>query len=90
MKSYKFRVIGRVQGVWYRKFVLNVASSLKLFGYVKNMPDRSVEISANFETQEDLESFISKLYDGSTFSKVSDVECKEIEFVDYKNFEKRV
>ncbi len=39
-------IIGRVQGVFYRASTLEQAQSLNLTGWVKNLPDASVEILA--------------------------------------------
>ncbi len=39
-------VSGRVQGVGYRFFVFRAASRLGLSGYVRNLPNGSVEVSA--------------------------------------------
>jgi acylphosphatase len=90
MNTYKFTVFGKVQGVWYRKYVLQVADSLGFVGYVKNLPNGNVEVVVNLELQTELESFVSKLYEGSTFSKVTDVECIKIDFEDFKDFGIRV
>ncbi|MCX6773531.1 MAG: acylphosphatase [Candidatus Micrarchaeota archaeon] len=38
---------GRVQGVFFRSFVNQLAHSMKLKGYVKNLDDGDVEIVAN-------------------------------------------
>lgn len=41
-----FTVTGRVQGVFFRDSTRQVAQSLKLTGYARNMPDGSVEVLA--------------------------------------------
>ena len=82
-------VTGRVQGVNYRRFVVEMAQALGYFGYVKNMNDGSVEVVINATYEEDLEFFISKLYDGSMFSDVHDVTCRKIEHMIFDDFEKR-
>lgn len=82
-------VTGRVQGVNYRRFVIEMAQALGYVGYVKNMNDGSVEVVINATYEEDLEFFISKLYDGSMFSDVHDVCCKKIEHMIFDDFEKR-
>jgi acylphosphatase len=89
MNSYKFTIFGRVQGVWYRKYVMQIAKTLGFVGYVKNLPSGCVEVVVNLDLQSELESFVSKLYEGSTFSKVKDVECIKIDFIDFEKFEKR-
>jgi acylphosphatase len=43
-------VRGRVQGVGYRSFVADCAYATGVHGYVKNLPDRTVEIVAEGST----------------------------------------
>ena len=90
MNSYRFIVLGRVQGVWYRRYVMQIAKTLDFVGYVKNLKNGSVEVVVNLDLQSELEAFVTKLYEGSTFSKVTDVECIKIDFIDFEKFEKRV
>ena len=89
MNSYKFTVTGKVQGVWYRKYVTKVSKELDLVGYVKNLDNGNVEVVVNLELQTELEDFVSKLYEGNVFSKVKDVEGIQVDFIDFKKFEKR-
>ena len=89
MSTYRLIVTGRVQGVNYRRFVVDMAKALDYFGYVRNISDGSVEVVINAEYEEDLEFFISKLYDGSMFSDVKDVMCKKIDNMVFNDFEKR-
>ena len=42
----KFRVEGRVQGVWFRESTRQQASRLAIRGYAINLPDGSVEVLA--------------------------------------------
>ncbi|MEM7443144.1 MAG: acylphosphatase [Pseudomonadota bacterium] len=44
--ALRLRVIGRVQGVWFRAWTVKQASALKLDGWVRNRTDGSVEILA--------------------------------------------
>lgn len=89
MNTYTLNVRGRVQGVNYRRFVIEMAKALGYVGYVKNLSDGSVEVVINATYEEDLEFFISKLYDGSMFSDVHDVTCKKIDKLIFDDFEKR-
>ena len=41
-RALDFRVVGKVQGVWFRKHTKVEADRLGLAGHVKNMPDDSV------------------------------------------------
>jgi acylphosphatase len=42
----RFRVVGRVQGVFYRQSTADEAGRLGLSGSVRNLPDGSVEVVA--------------------------------------------
>jgi len=42
----KFRVEGRVQGVWFRESTRQQAEPLGITGYAINLPDGSVEVLA--------------------------------------------
>ena len=80
MKSYKFRVTGRVQGVYYRVSVQKNALKYHYKGYVKNMLDKSVEACVRCQESE-VERFIEILKEGSHVSRVDNIEpftCDEI------------
>ncbi|MEM0154209.1 MAG: acylphosphatase [Methanothrix sp.] len=46
MQAVKITVHGIIQGVGYRALVMEIATSLAISGYVKNMQDGSVHILA--------------------------------------------
>jgi len=73
MKSYKFFVSGRVQGVYYRANVAKNAKKAGFKGYVKNLEDGRVEAGVSCEEHE-LEVFRSILKKGSPLSKVTHIE----------------
>ena len=54
------QVFGRVQGVGFRYFTLSIANELGLFGWVRNMPDGSVQLVAEGPTAQ-LDKFVSRL-----------------------------
>ena len=43
MKTYRLRVHGRVQGVWFRESMRLEAERLNVTGWVRNTPDGAVE-----------------------------------------------
>ena len=66
---------GRVQGVFYRGFTQELAESLGLNGWVKNLSDGRVE--AVFEGDRDLiESAIRKCYAGPPSSQVTNIDIQ--------------
>ena len=72
MKSYKFLIIGRVQGVYYRKNICDNALNSKFSGYVKNLSDGSVEAAVSCEESR-VDDFIEILKKGSQSSRVDSV-----------------
>lgn len=73
------RVSGKVQGVFYRDFVVKHARHLALTGYVRNMPDFTVEIVAQ-GFRDSLEEFLEHARRGPFLARVSrcDVEWREL------------
>ena len=65
-------VSGMVQGVGYRFFVTRLAASLGLAGWVKNLPDGRVEITAEGDRSL-IESMISDLRTGHPYASVNRV-----------------
>jgi acylphosphatase len=63
-------VLGRVQGVFYRASCQEVAQRLGLTGWVKNLPDGSVEVLAQGE-KEKIEKLIEWCKKGPPGAKVS-------------------
>ncbi len=71
-KELYARVNGRVQLVMYRDFVKRNARALGLVGYVKNLPDGSVEVVAQGK-EESLLKLIERMHHGSLLSHVDDI-----------------
>jgi len=90
MEVYRFIVTGRVQGVWYRKFVSRGAMKMRIEGYVKNLADKSVEVVAVL-FDEDVEKFQKILQDGSPISSVESIDMTILDGDDlvYDGFEIR-
>jgi acylphosphatase len=87
--TYRFLVSGRVQGVWYRKFVSENAKKKGFKGYVRNLPDGRVEVVANIENEERLKEFIEILKEGSPYSVVENIEYEQIPDLEFSDFEIR-
>lgn len=69
----RYLVHGRVQGVGFRWFVRREADRLGLAGYVRNLPDGTVEVVARGEPSE-LTLLERVLERGPAFAHVDDVE----------------
>ncbi len=68
---------GRVQGVGYRYFCQNIADVYELTGWVKNLPDETVEIEIQGEI-ENVNLFKKELKMGPSLANVSEVIANEI------------
>jgi acylphosphatase len=72
MTTYRYLVRGRVQGVGYRYFALQVADELGVSGFARNLPDGSVEVVAEGE-EKALADFEARLGVGPSFGRVDGV-----------------
>ncbi|EDZ61173.1 Acylphosphatase [Sulfurimonas gotlandica GD1] len=88
MKNYKFKITGKVQGVYYRASVQKKAQNAGYSGYIKNMPDGSVEACVTCHTSK-LEYFMNLLKQGSADSEVNAIERSECDENFSEDFEVR-
>lgn len=77
MSAVRFVVSGRVQGVGFRWFVMREATRLDLAGFVRNLPDGSVEVVAQGGAAA-LTSLESVLAQGPPAARVSHVDKSHI------------
>ncbi len=77
MISCEIVVTGKVQGVGFRRFVLDLANSYNISGYVKNRYTRDVYILATGDSTS-IEVFIKEVSKGNIFSRVKNVSSFEI------------
>lgn len=82
------KVIGQVQGVGYRFSALQMATALKLTGYVKNLPDESVYIEAQGNADSVME-FIAWCKTGTGRARVQAVEYSFLPAIGFMNFQIR-
>jgi len=78
MKWYRFIIFGRVQGVYYRKSVSQAMMKKQFKGYIKNLPDGTVEVVAEVFDDE-FDTFMSILKEGSPLSSVEDIQYEIID-----------
>jgi acylphosphatase len=89
VKTYRFLVSGKVQGVYYRKHIQEMAREAGFRGYVRNLPDGRVEAVVNIENEDRLKEFLAILKKGSPWSRVEEIKYEEIPFVEFNDFEIR-
>lgn len=73
MTAHRYLVSGRVQGVGFRWFVMREAGRLGLEGYVRNLPDGTVEVVARGAEQamDELEQILAR---GPATARIDGVE----------------
>lgn len=76
LRCVRVRVRGRVQGVGYRASALDCARALGLGGWVRNLPDGSVELHVEGALR-DVDALIAFCREGPTLARVDEVELRE-------------
>jgi len=77
MKHIQIHVVGKVQGVFFRKSTKTTAEYLGIKGWVKNLPNGSVLIEAQ-GTDDALSKLIDWCKIGPTYARVDRVEVEEV------------
>ncbi|MVN19974.1 acylphosphatase [Mucilaginibacter arboris] len=85
-KHLDIKVSGKVQGVSYRATTKAVADQLGIKGFVKNEEDGSVYVEAEGDAPM-IVSFLEWCHEGPDTARVEQVESKEGEMKNYRNFE---
>ena len=90
MESYRFVIHGKVQHVYYRKFVSQALMRQQIQGSIRNLSDGTVEVVARL-WEEDVDAVLSALHQGSPASEVENIETAILEEDDliYDGFEIR-
>jgi len=85
MKTVRLIIKGKVQGVFYRATAKDVADLLGIKGWVRNLPDNNVEITAT-ATDELLQKFIAWCKQGPPRARVNEVIVEELNPEEFKGF----
>lgn len=89
MKQVYLKIYGRVQGVFFRNSAQEKASQLNITGWVRNVSDETVEITAQ-GSKEDLQKLIDWCYNGPRLAEVDKIEVKwQLVEDKFENFEIR-
>lgn len=87
MKKVRAIVSGRVQGVWYRAHTREQAVALGIVGFVRNLPDGTVEIVAQGEDAQ-VDTLMDWARIGPRMAEVIDVRVREMaEDEEFDSFE---
>jgi len=85
MKTVRLIIKGKVQGVFYRATAKDIADLLGIKGWVRNLPDNNVEITAT-ATDELLQKFIAWCKQGPPRARVNEVIVEELNPEEFKGF----
>ena len=85
MKSVHVTVSGKVQGVWYRAWVLGAAQKLGLYGWVRNKTNGDVE-AVFCGSEEKTDQMVKQCWDGSPASNVTGVTVTPADLVEDERF----
>ena len=85
IKNYQIQVVGKVQGVWFRKYTFEEALKLNIMGFVKNEQNGDVYVEAE-GIESDLNQLLRFLEKGSPMSKVISVNYEVASVQDYTDF----
>jgi acylphosphatase len=77
-KSLQIRIRGEVQGVGFRQWTVQQARLLDIRGYVRNLPEGSVEVLAIGDPQV-LNQFCEILRQGPMLAQVDTLDTKEVQ-----------
>ena len=81
----RLTIFGRVQGVGFRYATAEKAEALGVTGYVRNLPDRRVEVLACGE-EKAVTALRDWLWQGPQLARVSDVRHDTLPHQDFRDF----
>ena len=78
-------ISGKVQGVWFRASTQRQANALGVTGWVRNLPDGSVEVQA-YGDKEQIQQLEAWLRRGPEHAAVTGVQCDEVPWEECEGF----
>ena len=85
----KIRLYGRVQGVFFRQWAVHQARELGVAGWVRNMPNGSVEAYLT-GTDDAVVAMVERLRQGPTAARIEDVSVEDAPVEEIDGFSVRV
>lgn len=85
MQTIRLIVKGKVQGVFYRAFIKDTAEQMGITGWVKNLPDKNVELVAT-SSENILKNFISICRQGPPRAIVEEIIKEELPVEQFNGF----
>ena len=85
MKTIRLTIKGKVQGVFYRATAKDIADQFGIKGWVRNLPNNNVEITAT-AAEELLQEFIAWCKQGPPRAKVDGVIVEELNLEEFNGF----
>lgn len=79
------KIVGTVQGVFFRKFIKDNADDLNIKGYVRNLDDGSVEVVVEGK-DESVNELVRRCREGPGHSKIKKVDVEELRHQGLKDF----
>lgn len=79
MISKQIIVSGRVQGVGFRNYTLNIATRMEIVGWARNLESSDVEILAQADNEIVMDRFIEEIKRGPARSKVENMEIIDVD-----------
>jgi len=85
MKTILIEVKGRVHHVGFRYYTLQTAKRFSIQGYVKNLPNNTVQVEAS-GNDSDLEIFVDYLKIGPSMARVNEINIQDIPDKEFHGF----
>jgi acylphosphatase len=82
----RVRIAGRVQGVGFRFFAERAAREAGIKGWVRNLPDGSVETLAEGE-EPAVTRYLERMREGPRSSRVTDLRVEETSWTGFESFD---